>query len=52
MTHAAVASILDSPRVADAWLPRIFSRGYEPHLLPNEEKASALIGMAMTEKQG
>ncbi|KAA9110445.1 acyl-CoA dehydrogenase family protein [Microbacterium rhizomatis] len=52
MTHAAVASIKDSPWVADEWLPRVYSREYEPRLLPNEEKNSALIGMAMTEKQG
>ncbi|SFS05654.1 putative acyl-CoA dehydrogenase [Microbacterium sp. cf046] len=52
MTHAAVASIRDSPWVADEWLPRLYSREYEPRLLPNEEKTSALIGMAMTEKQG
>ena len=30
----------------------MYSREYEPRLLPNEEKPSALIGMAMTEKQG
>ncbi|WP_019179042.1 acyl-CoA dehydrogenase family protein [Microbacterium yannicii] len=52
MTHAAVASIQDSPWVADDWLPRMYSREYEPRLLPQEEKRSALIGMAMTEKQG
>ena len=52
MTHAAVAAIKDSPWVADDWLPRMYSREYEPRLLPNEEKGSALIGMAMTEKQG
>ncbi len=52
MTHAAVASIRDSPWIADDWLPRVYSREYEPRLLPNEEKTSALIGMAMTEKQG
>ncbi len=52
MTHAAVASIRDSPWVADEWLPRMYSRDYEPRLTPNEEKTSALIGMAMTEKQG
>lgn len=52
MTHAAVASIQDSPWIADDWLPRMYSRQYEPRLLPNEEKTSALIGMAMTEKQG
>ncbi len=52
MTHAAVASIEGSPWIADDWLPRMYSRGYDPRLLPNEEKGSALIGMAMTEKQG
>jgi putative acyl-CoA dehydrogenase len=46
------ASIRDSPWIAADWLPRILSRQYEPRLLPNEEKSSALIGMAMTEKQG
>lgn len=52
MTHAAVASMAQSPWIADDWLPRLYSRDYEPRLLPNEEKSSALIGMAMTEKQG
>ncbi|MET0672413.1 MAG: acyl-CoA dehydrogenase family protein [Microbacterium pygmaeum] len=52
MTHAAVASIRDSAWVADDWLPRMYSRSYEPRLVPNEDKPSALIGMAMTEKQG
>ncbi|MFH8249976.1 acyl-CoA dehydrogenase family protein [Microbacterium sp. B2969] len=52
MTHAAVASLQDSPWVADEWLPKLYSREYEPRLLPVEEKRSALIGMAMTEKQG
>lgn len=52
MTHAAVASIRESPWIADDWLPRLYSREYEPRLLPGEEKGSALIGMAMTEKQG
>ncbi|WP_127820302.1 acyl-CoA dehydrogenase family protein, partial [Microbacterium sp. CPCC 204701] len=52
MTHAAVASIEGSPWVADEWLPRLYSREYDPRLLPGDEKRSALIGMAMTEKQG
>ncbi|WP_345802667.1 acyl-CoA dehydrogenase family protein [Microbacterium sp. AZCO] len=52
MTHAAVASMKDSPWVADEWLPKLYSRDYEPRLLPHDEKHSALIGMAMTEKQG
>lgn len=52
MTHAAVASIQDSPWVAHEWLPRLYSREYDHRLLPPGEKTSALIGMAMTEKQG
>lgn len=52
MTHAAVASIADTPWVADDWLPRLYSREYEPLLLDGDHKRSALIGMAMTEKQG
>jgi putative acyl-CoA dehydrogenase len=52
MTHAAVASIIESPWIAGEWLPRLYSREYEPRLVLGEEKPSALIGMAMTEKQG
>ncbi|GAA1952144.1 acyl-CoA dehydrogenase family protein [Microbacterium deminutum] len=52
MTHAAVASIEGSPWIADEWLPRLYSREYDPRLVPPEPKRSALIGMAMTEKQG
>ncbi|GAA5208582.1 acyl-CoA dehydrogenase family protein [Microbacterium kyungheense] len=51
MTHAAVASIEGSPWIADEWMPRLLSREYEPRLLGGE-KRSALVGMAMTEKQG
>jgi putative acyl-CoA dehydrogenase len=52
MTHAAVASIKDSPWIADEWLPRLYSRDYEPRLVTDGPKESALVGMAMTEKQG
>ncbi len=52
MTHAAVASIQGTPQIADAWLPRLYSREYDPRLLPASQKRSALLGMAMTEKQG
>jgi len=54
MTHAAVASIEGSPWIADEWMPRLLSREYEPRLLGGEDgpKRSALVGMAMTEKQG
>ena len=52
MTHSAVASLQASPWVADEWLPRLYARSYERRLLPADQKASALVGMAMTEKQG
>lgn len=50
MTHAAVPSLRHSPELAKTWQPRLFSRDYDPRLVP--DKTSALIGMAMTEKQG
>ncbi|SFR83868.1 putative acyl-CoA dehydrogenase [Agromyces sp. CF514] len=51
MTHAAVPVLEHaSPGLRDAWRPRLLSRAYEPALVPG--KASALVGMAMTEKQG
>ncbi|AXH94989.1 acyl-CoA dehydrogenase family protein [Ornithinimicrobium avium] len=50
MTHAAVPSLQLSPDLAQAWLPRVLSRDYDPVL--GAGKGSALLGMAMTEKQG
>lgn len=55
MTHAAVPTLeLAAPGLATDWMPRLLSRAYEPDLgggaVP--AKHSALIGMAMTEKQG
>lgn len=52
MTHASVASLRVEPRLADEWLPRVLSNGYDPRCIPAAQKASATIGMAMTEKQG
>ena len=52
MTHAAVASLEGSPWVADEWMPRLLSREYDPRLDVPGGKQSALVGMAMTEKQG
>ncbi|MET4158552.1 acyl-CoA dehydrogenase family protein [Agromyces sp. PvR057] len=51
MTHAAVP-VLEHAASAlrDEWMPRLLSRDYEPELVPG--KPSALMGMAMTEKQG
>ncbi|KQM81376.1 acyl-CoA dehydrogenase family protein [Agromyces sp. Leaf222] len=51
MTHAAVP-VLEHAASAlrDEWMPRLLSRDYEPDLVPG--KPGALMGMAMTEKQG
>lgn len=52
MTYASVPALRQAPALFDAWGPKILAFGYDPRLVPVEEKASAVIGMAMTEKQG
>jgi putative acyl-CoA dehydrogenase len=52
MTHAVVPSLRFAPDLADTWLPRVYSRVYDPALRAPETKSSAIFGMAMTEKQG
>ncbi len=53
MTFAAVPALRVQPEVAAVWEPRLTAATYEPSLAPaGGRKASALCGMAMTEKQG
>jgi putative acyl-CoA dehydrogenase len=52
MTFAAVPALSDAPALAEIWSPKILSDVYDPDLRPIEAKAGALVGMAMTEKQG
>ncbi|MFW5823919.1 MAG: isovaleryl-CoA dehydrogenase [Marinobacter sp.] len=52
MTFAAMPSIMKQPELADLWAPKILHRDYDPRNVPDGEKASVTIGMAMTEKQG
>jgi putative acyl-CoA dehydrogenase len=52
MTFAAVPALRTQPDVAAEWVPRLTATSYDPELRPAAEKASALCGMAMTEKQG
>ena len=52
MTYAAVATLKHAPGAAAEWLPRIYSRAYDPRFKPAAQKTSALIGMGMTENQG
>ena len=52
MTHAVVPSLRYGADLADFWLPRVYSRAYDPQLRDPRSKESAIFGMAMTEKQG
>jgi putative acyl-CoA dehydrogenase len=52
MTHAAVPALRVEPALADEWEPRLTSYAYDPGLRPAAEKAGALAGMALTERQG
>ncbi|MEY4429657.1 MAG: hypothetical protein RLZZ182_2346 [Pseudomonadota bacterium] len=52
MTFAAVPALRATPRVAEAWVPRILSNRYDPRNVPDAGKQGVTLGMAMTEKQG
>ena len=52
MTYSAFPPLQRDAKLAAEWGPRITARGYDPRLVPASEKKTALIGMAMTEKQG
>jgi putative acyl-CoA dehydrogenase len=52
MTHGSVGAFGQSPELAAEWLPRIYSRDYDPAFAPASGKRGALVGMGMTEKQG
>ncbi|MFI9748633.1 acyl-CoA dehydrogenase family protein [Streptomyces collinus] len=52
MTHAAVPALRTDPELAAEWEPRLTSMVYDQELRPADQKAGALLGMGMTEKQG
>ncbi|MBS1868189.1 MAG: acyl-CoA dehydrogenase family protein [Actinobacteria bacterium] len=52
MTFAAIPALRAEPDVLDVWQPRLTSTTYDPRDVPADEKAGALCGMGMTEKQG
>jgi putative acyl-CoA dehydrogenase len=52
MTFAAVPALRAQPDVLAVWEPRLTSTRYDPRDVPADEKAGALCGMGMTEKQG
>ncbi len=52
MTFAAIPALRAQPDVLAVWEPRLMSTQYDPRDVPADEKAGALCGMGMTEKQG
>jgi putative acyl-CoA dehydrogenase len=52
MTYSAIPLLRLDRELAAAWEPTVLSNTYDPRLMPVERKRGALIGMAMTEKQG
>jgi putative acyl-CoA dehydrogenase len=53
MTYSVIPAIRKQPEVAAEWEPRFLSRSYDGEWLrPAPDKAGALCGMGMTEKQG
>ena len=50
MTYAAVPALRHDAELAAEWAPRLASRAYDPTL--SADKASALMGMSLTERQG
>src|SRR5262245_50949008 len=52
MTYAVVPTLRAQPQLAAQWEPLVTATTYDPRLVPADQKASAIAGMAMTEKQG
>jgi putative acyl-CoA dehydrogenase len=52
MTFAALPALRAEPALLEEWSPLLTSTVYEPALRPAVEKAGALCGMAITERQG
>ncbi len=52
MTYSAMPVLRRDTALAAEWSPRILSNNYDASFRPAQEKSGALIGMAMTEKQG
>ena len=52
MTFAAIPTLQRQPELARLWMPKILANSYDSRNLPDADKNSVTIGMAMTEKQG
>ncbi|HCU25791.1 MAG TPA: isovaleryl-CoA dehydrogenase [Deltaproteobacteria bacterium] len=52
MTYSVIPALRKQPDLAAVWEPFIVSNHYDPRMAPPAQKKGALLGMAMTEKQG
>lgn len=52
MTNASASALIQSPDLAEAWLPRILSPHYDARAIPAPAKRGVTIGVAVTERQG
>src|SRR3954465_13054113 len=52
MTYSVIPALRTQPELAAEWEPRFLSSTYDPSNAPAAQKAGALAGMGMTEKQG
>ncbi len=52
VSYAAVPALRVQPELAAEWEPRVVSTDYDPRFIPAAAKRGAIIGMAMTERQG
>ncbi|MBX7149918.1 acyl-CoA dehydrogenase family protein [bacterium] len=52
MTYAVLPALKANKELAKLWEPKITSTVYDARFLPIDKKNGAILGMAMTEKQG
>jgi putative acyl-CoA dehydrogenase len=52
MTYSVIPALRTQSELAAEWEPRFLSSEYDPRNAPAPQKAGALAGMGMTEKQG
>jgi putative acyl-CoA dehydrogenase len=52
MTYSIIPALAAAPAVLEWWKPRLTATTYDPAFRPATDKAGALAGMGMTEKQG
>ena len=52
MTYSVMPVLRNNPDAGDEWIPQLLSPTYDRRDIPVADKAGALVGMFMTEKQG